>query len=68
MAESVITVPEGEENQLKLSKRFLQALLMSHFYLACVVAGAPAWLLEREIKDIRIDGDFVIVFYEEEGE
>ena len=64
MGEAVITVPEGKENLLKLPKRLLHALLMSHFYLAGYAAGAPVWVLDREIKDVRMDGDSVIVIYE----
>ncbi|MBA7652768.1 hypothetical protein ES703_60607 [subsurface metagenome] len=68
MTESVITVPEGKENTLVMPTRLLHALIMSHFYLHGYVSGSPVWLLFREIKDVRIDGDSVIVIYEEEAE
>ncbi|GAH85613.1 unnamed protein product [marine sediment metagenome] len=64
--EVLITGPEGKENTLEMPKKLLHALLMSHFYLAGYAAGAPVWVLFREIEDIRIDGDAVIVTYEEE--
>lgn len=67
MVESVISVPEGKENELVMPKRLLHALLLSHFYLPLYVSINPCWLLFREIKDVRIDGDSVIVIYEEEG-
>lgn len=65
MGEAVITAPEGKENEMVLPKRLLNALLMSHFYLACIAAGADISILEREIRDVRIEGDSVIVIYEE---
>ena len=68
MVEHVITGIDGKENRLVMPKRLFHALIMSHFYLPCLADGLPFWVLEREIKDIRIDGDAVIVFYEEEAE
>ena len=65
MDEAVITGPEGKENVLELPKRLLHALLLSHFYLQGYVSGAPVWVLFREIKDVRIEDDSVIVIYEE---
>jgi len=63
--EAVITGIDGKENQLVMPKRLLHALIMSHFYLPCLANGLPVWVLQKEIKDVRIDGDFVIVVYEE---
>ncbi len=54
-----------KENEMVLPKRLLHALLMSHFYLACIAAGADMSILDREIRDVRIEGDSVIVIYEE---
>jgi len=67
MVEHVITGIGVKENRLVMPKRFFHALIMSHFYLPCLADRLPVWVLEREIKDIRIDGDSVIVVYEEEA-
>ena len=54
----------SKEDIVEIPKRILQALLISHLYVAGLVAGCPVELLEREIKDVHIEGDRVIITYE----
>ncbi len=65
MVVAIRTVSDLKENELILPKRLLHSLLMSHFYLACIAAGADMSILDREIRDVRIEGDSVRVIYEE---